>query len=266
MEAATTPGETITLPHTWNAVAVQDGGIDYYLGPRGHVKEFDKPAVNASDRVYLEFLGAAMTADVYINNEKVSHHEGGYSTFRVDITEKLQEKNVLVVSVNNENNTIVYPQTADFTFYGGLYRDVNLITVPETHFELDYCGTPGIKVTPTVDLDAKKANVTMEAWVTGSATSVNFEVNGKTITSSVAKNHAQAEFVIENVHLWDGVNDPYLYIARASLENGDCISTRFGCREFHMDPQEGFFLNGRPYLLRGVSRQQEIKEVRNALT
>ena len=265
-EATTAPSEGITLPHTWNAVDGQDGGNDYYRGTCWYVKEFDKPAANNSDRVYLEFLGAAMTADVYINSEKISHHEGGYSTFRVDITEKLQDKNVLVVSVNNENNTIVYPQTADFTFYGGLYRDVNLLIVPDVHFALDYCGTPGIKVTPTVDLNAKTANVTVEAWVSGSASSVNFTINGETIVSSVADNHAQAEFVIENVHLWDGVNDPYLYTAEASLESGDCISTRFGCREFHMDPQEGFFLNGRPYLLRGVSRHQDFKGVGNALT
>lgn len=265
-EAFLAPGEGITLPHTWNAVDGQDGGNDYYRGTCWYVKEFDQPAMHGSDRVYLEFLGAAMTANIYINGEKVSHHEGGYSTFRVDITDKLQDRNVLVVSVNNENNTIVYPQTADFTFYGGLYRDVNLITVPETHFELDYFGTPGIKVTPVVDLNAKKATVTVEAWVSGSASSVTFEVNGETISSSVTESHAQAEFVIENVHLWDGINDPYLYTAKATLESGDCISTRFGCREFHMDPQEGFFLNGRPYLLRGVSRHQDFKGVGNALT
>ena len=265
-EAFLAPGEGITLPHTWNAVDGQDGGNDYYRGTCWYVKEFDQPAMYGSDRVYLEFLGAAMTANVYINGEMVSHHEGGYSTFRVDITEKLLDKNVLAVSVNNENNTTVYPQTADFTFYGGLYRDVNLITVPETHFELDYYGTPGIKVTPVVDLNAKKATVTVEAWVAGPGSSVTFEVNGDSITSSVTERHAQAEFVIENVHLWDGINDPYLYTAYAALESGDCISTRFGCREFHMDPQKGFFLNGRPYLLRGVSRHQDFKGVGNALT
>lgn len=265
-EAFIAPGEGITLPHTWNAVDGQDGGNDYYRGTCWYVKEFDKPDVNNSERVYLEFLGAAMTANIYINGEMVSHHEGGYSTFRVDITDKLQDRNVLVVSVNNENNTLVYPQTADFTFYGGLYRNVNLITVPETHFELDYCGTSGMKVTPVVNLESKEAAVTVEAWISGSASSVCFEVNGETITSSVADNHAQAEFVIENVHLWNGINDPYLYTAKATLESGDCISTRFGCREFHMDPQKGFFLNGHPYLLRGVSRHQDFKGVGNALT
>lgn len=264
--AAASSGEIISLPHTWNAIDGQDGGNDYYRGTCWYVKELAKPEVNPTDRIYIEFLGAAMTADVFLNGEKVCHHEGGYSTFRVDITEKLQEKNLLVVSLDNDDNTTVYPQKADFTFYGGLYRSVNMIIVPESHFALDYCGTPGIKVTPVVDLDEKKATVTVEAWVTGSDPFVDFIVNGEIITSPVENKSATAVFTIENVHLWDGINDPYLYTAEASLQSGDKISTRFGCRDFKIDPQEGFFLNGRSYLLRGVSRHQDFKGVGNALT
>lgn len=266
MEAATAEGESVSLPHTWNAIDGQDGGNDYHRGTCWYVKELAKPDVNPTDRVYIEFLGAAMTADVYMNGEKVCHHEGGYSAFRVDITEKLQEKNLLVVSLDNDDNTTVYPQKADFTFYGGLYRNVNMIIVPESHFELDYCGTPGIKVTPVVHLEEKTATVTVEAWVTGSAACVDFTVNDETITSPVEDHRAVAVFTIENVHLWDGVDDPYLYTAEASLESGDKVSTRFGCREFKIDPQKGFFLNGRSYLLRGVSRHQDFKGVGNALT
>lgn len=264
--AASSTGELVCLPHTWNAKDGQDGGNDYYRGTCWYVKDLTRPEYPTGDQVYLEFLGAAMIADVYVNGKQLAHHEGGYSNFRVNITDELAETNTIAVAVNNEDNTICYPQKADFTFYGGLYRMVNLIIVPRDHFELDYCGTPGIKVTPIVDLDAQKATVTVEAWVSGSASSVSFEVNGETKSSPVADNHAQAEFVIENVHLWDGINDPYLYTARASLTSGDTVSTRFGCRAFHMDPQEGFFLNGRPYLLRGVSRHQDFKDVGNALT
>ena len=264
--AAAAIGELVCLPHTWNAKDGQDGGNDYYRGTCWYVKDLTRPEYPTGDQVYLEFLGAAMIADVYVNGKQLAHHEGGYSTFRVNITDELAETNTIAVAVNNEDNTICYPQKADFTFYGGLYRMVNLIIVPRDHFELDYCGTPGIKVTPIVDLDAQKATVTVEAWVSGSASSVSFEVNGETKSSPVAGNHAQAEFVIENVHLWDGINDPYLYTARASLTSSDTVSTRFGCRAFHMDPQEGFFLNGRPYLLRGVSRHQDFKDVGNALT
>lgn len=266
VEAVKGEGESIALPHTWNAVDGQDGGNDYHRGTCWYVKKFAKPEKNETDKVYLEFRGAAMTAEVYLNEEKISRHEGGYSTFRVEITERLQEENTLVVSVDNSNNTTVYPQTADFTFYGGLYRDVNLIIVPETHFDLAYCGSQGIKVTPVVNLEEKKAVVTVEAWVCGDADMVTFEVNQEKINASVEDGHAQAEFVIENVHLWDGVDDPYLYTAKAFLENGDSVSTRFGCREYHIDPQKGFFLNGHPYLLRGVSRHQDFKGVGNALT
>lgn len=266
VEAAKGEGESIALPHTWNAVDGQDGGNDYHRGTCWYVKKFAKPEKNETDKAYLEFCGAAMTAEIYLNGEKISRHEGGYSTFRVEITERLEEENTLVVSVDNSNNTTVYPQTADFTFYGGLYRDVNLIIVPETHFELAYCGSQGIKVTPVVNLEEKKAVVTVEAWVCGDADKVTFEVNQEKINASLEDGRAKAEFVIENVHLWDGVDDPYLYTAKAFMENGDIVSTRFGCRKYYIDPQKGFFLNGHPYLLRGVSRHQDFKGVGNALT
>lgn len=266
VEAANGEGESIALPHTWNAVDGQDGGNDYHRGTCWYVKKFAKPEKNETDKAYLEFCGAAMTAEIYLNGEKISRHEGGYSTFRVEITERLEEENTLVVSVDNSNNTTVYPQTADFTFYGGLYRDVNLIIVPETHFELSYCGSQGIKVTPVVNLEEKKAVVTVEAWVCGDADMVTFEVNQEKINASLEAGRAKAEFVIENVHLWDGVDDPYLYTAKAFMENGDIVSTRFGCRKYYIDPQKGFFLNGHPYLLRGVSRHQDFKGVGNALT
>lgn len=266
VEAANGEGESIALPHTWNAVDGQDGGNDYHRGTCWYVKKFAKPEKNETDKAYLEFCGAAMTAEIYLNGEKISRHEGGYSTFRVEITERLEEENTLVVSVDNSNNTTVYPQTADFTFYGGLYRDVNLIIVPETHFDLAYCGSQGIKVTPVVNLEEKKAVVTVEAWVCGDADMVTFEVNQEKINASLEDGRAKAEFVIENVHLWDGVDDPYLYTAKAFMENGDIVSTRFGCRKYYIDPQKGFFLNGHPYLLRGVSRHQDFKGVGNALT
>ncbi|CUX25099.1 glycoside hydrolase family 2 protein [Clostridium sp. C105KSO13] len=265
LAAASIPGDTIALPHTWNAVDGQDGGNDYHRGTCYYVKKLRKPELSAGEQVYLEFLGAAMIADIYVNGQLLAHHEGGYSTFRVNITDVLSEENTVVAALNNEDNTTCYPQKADFTFYGGLYRMVNLIVVPTVHFELDYWGTPGIKVTPQVDLDNHRAVVTAEAWVSAEAP-VTFTVAGQTQTVSSAWKHAQAVFVIENVHLWDGLNDPYLYTAEASLESGDKVHTRFGCREFHIDPQEGFFLNGRSYPLRGVSRHQDFKDAGNALT
>ena len=254
----------VTLPHTWNAVDGQDGGNDYYRGTCEYTRQLDKPATNPGDEVWLEFLGAAHTCEVLLNGRKICHHEGGYSTFRVKL-DNLKEENTLVVSVDNDDNDRVYPQKADFTFYGGLYRGVNLIVVPASHFALDYCGTPGIKVTPVVDLEAKTAVVTVETWQTN-AESVTMEAAGQSKTVPSVDGCAKAEFTIPNVHLWDGIDDPYLYTATATLPSGDSVSARFGCRKFEIDPQKGFILNGRSYPLRGGSRHQDCMGVGNALT
>lgn len=256
--------ETVTLPHTWNAVDGQDGGNDYWRGTAMYAKAFPRPVVEPDGRAVLEFLGAAMTAEVWLNGQKLARHEGGYATFRVDITDALQDENLLCVSVDNGKNDRVYPQKADFTFYGGLYRGVNLICVPAVHFELCGDGTPGIKVTPVVDLEQKFAVVTVETWQNGGT--VAFTVNGETQTIPSAGGRALAEFVIENVRLWDGLDDPYLYTAAAKLDSGDEVSTRFGCRTIEFDASEGFLLNGRSYPLRGVSRHQDRAGLGNALT
>lgn len=258
--------EPVTLPHTWNAVDGQDGGNDYHRGTCWYERKLPKPELEDGKRAWLEFKGAAMTAEVYLNGEKLARHEGGYSTFRVDLTDHLKEDNVLAVSVDNSDNDTVYPQKADFTFYGGLYRDVNLIIVPAAHFALGYCGAPGIKVTPAVDLANHTAEVAVETWIEGDAREVTFTVAGETQTAPVSGGYAQAVFTIRNVHLWDGVDDPYLYIAIAALDSGDEISTHFGCRKFEVDPQKGFILNGRSYPLRGVSRHQDRLGIGNALT
>ena len=262
-EAAAASGEAVTLPHTWNAVDGQDGGNDYYRGTCWYVRPLEKP--DTDGEVWLEFAGASMTAEVYLNGEKLARHEGGYSTFRVDLTEHLKEANTLAVSVDNSDNDRVYPQKADFTFYGGLYREVKLICVPKVHFDLSYCGAPGIKVTPVVDLEKKSADVIVETWQVGEG-DVLIAAAGQSKTVIPVDGHAQAVFAIENVRLWDGVEDPYLYIAQAALPSGDQVSARFGCRKFEIDPQKGFLLNGRSYPLRGVSRHQDRKGAGNALT
>ena len=254
-EAITQP---VTLPHTWNAEDGQDGGNDYYRGTCWYRRALTADET-AGARVFLELGGANHSAAVYLNGQLLTTHEGGYSAFRVELTDHLAETNLLEISVDNSDSDRVYPQKADFTFYGGLYREVRLISVPEEHFELLKDGTPGIKVTPVVDLEKKTATVTVETWHNGR--SVDITVNGETKTVERC-----AEFVIENVHLWDGVDDPYLYTAAARLVSGDEISTRFGCRVFACDAQKGFFLNGRSYPLRGVSRHQDRKGKGNALS
>ncbi|MDE5893377.1 MAG: glycoside hydrolase family 2 protein, partial [Acetatifactor sp.] len=279
----------VNLPHTWNAVDGQDGGNDYYRGTCLYTHILERPVMEAGTRVFLEVCGAAMSAKVSLNGQQLASHQGGYSAFRVELTEHLRDSNELAISVDNSDNDIIYPQKADFTFYGGLYRDVNLILVPEVHFDLSYCGGPGIKVTPVVDLDTNSAQVTVETWQVGQG-DVTITINGQCqsdmcistdsqgqegVSISVGSqsqrispdgNHATAMFTIENVHLWDGVEDPYLYTAIATLDSGDQITARFGCRHYEINAEKGFLLNGRSYPLRGVSRHQDHKGVGNALT
>ncbi|MBQ3668184.1 MAG: glycoside hydrolase family 2 protein [Clostridia bacterium] len=251
--------ERVDLPHTWNAVDGQDGGDDYFRGTCVYEKHFYPPELK-NERLFIEFQGAAMSADVALNGKPLVSHAGGYSTFRADMTDLLVAgENLISVSVDNSVNDTVYPQRADFTFYGGIYRPVRLIIVPEEHFELIKDGTPGIKVTPVVNLTEKTAHVTVETW--HNAASAEITVNG--VTRTVERT---AEFDIPDVHLWDGIDDPYLYTATAKLASGDEVTARFGCREFHIDPDKGFFLNGRSYPLRGVARHQDRKGAGNAVT
>ena len=138
----------VNLPHSWNAIDGQDGGNDYYRGTAYYAKEIEKYDLPEADRYFLEIKGANSSADLYVNGKHLAHHDGGYSTWRVDVTEHIEVKTLFVFAVDNTANDKVYPQVADFTFYGGLYRDVNLIAVSESHFDLEYYGAPGIKITP----------------------------------------------------------------------------------------------------------------------
>lgn len=255
----------VTLPHTWNAADGQDGGNDYFRGTCQYIRSLKKPDMKAGEKVFLEIKGAAMSARVSFNGEELAYHQGGYSAFRVELTGHLLDNNELCITVDNGDNDTVYPQKADFTFYSGLYRDVNLIIVPEVHFDLSYCGAPGIKVTPIVDPERKSAKVTVETWQEGQdKVTVSIGDMRKTVTPQ--KGHAVAEFEIADVHLWNGVEDPYLYCATAVLESGDEVSARFGCRFYEIHAEKGFLLNGKSYPLRGVSRHQDCKGVGNALT
>ena len=165
-ETLCTDWEAVNVPHCWNAVDGQDGGNDYWRGTAYYAKTITKAELPAAERYYLEIQGANSSADVYLGGKHLAHHDGGYSTWRVDLTEDLAEESLLVIAVDNAANDRVYPQMADFTFYGGLYRNVNIIAVPESHFDLDYYGTPGIKVTPVMEgSDAKTVAENMKAGI-----------------------------------------------------------------------------------------------------
>ncbi len=258
---------SVTVPHTWNNIDGQDGGNDYYRGRLLYERTFKKPETSANERVYLQFHGVNASAEVKLNDKDVCTHDGGYSTFRKDITELLEDNNDLKVWVDNSVNDRVYPQKADFTFYGGIYRDVELLIVNENHFDLDYWGGCGVKITPTVD--GKNAKVQVESFVKGSGDVMVL------ITDAKDKNVCGGEgkditLSIPNVHLWNGIADPYLYNITVSLlkdgQTVDEIKTHFGVRSFSVDPKQGFFLNGKLYPLRGVSRHQDRKGLGNAIT
>lgn len=258
--------EPVTLPHTWNAVDGQDGGNDYYRGSCTYALQLPAIRLPEGGRAVLQFDGVAMTAVVNLNGQKVAEHKGGYSTFRVDITDVLQDTNNLTVEVDNSDNDTVYPQKADFTFYGGIYREVTLHILPAAHFSMKENGAVPVKVTPVVtDLATRRCEVTVEALVVD-ADRVRFALDGQEMSAPVENGTAKAVFTLENARLWNGLDDPYLYTVTASLDNGETQSARFGCRKFEIDPQEGFFLNGRSYPLRGVSRHQDRKGVGVAIT
>ena len=263
--------EGVTLPHTWNATDGQDGGNDYFRGTCLYKKVLKKAELPEADCYYLEIKGANSSADVYLDGEKLFHHDGGYSTFRVSLTGKLKDESTVAITVDNAPNDTVYPQMADFTFYGGLYRDVNLVCVSNTHFDLDYYGGRGVMITP-----AKAENgydVEIKTFVTAMAEGdlISYEIldrEGAKVAEAQSAD-TTASLKLENAHLWNGRKDPYLYTATVSILRGeekiDSVSYRFGCRSFAIDPDNGFILNGEEYPLRGVSRHQDRLGIGNAL-
>ena len=313
------PAIDVNIPNTWNAIDGQDGGNDYYRGIGTYEKTFAKPDFDANTQdVYLEFCGVNATVTVLLNGQKVASHDGGYSTFRANVTALLQEENDLRIAVDNTVNTRVYPQKADFTFYGGIYRDVNLLVVSKNHFELDYYGMSGMQITPEVKGDAADINmesyvyleegadasaytvelsildhegqivlkeevsladftfdqprfgaITDENWLKGKGRAADLMADVRVDLSHTARQAASHVFHMDQPHLWKGVVDPYLYTAKASLlfhgQVLDEISQRFGVRSFAVYPDKGFYLNGKPYPLHGVSRHQDFKGIGNAI-
>ena len=259
---------TVDLPHTWNARDGQDGGNDYWRGTCIYRTRFAAPQFNtASQQVWIQFDGVNASAHVVLNGSPVCNHDGGYSTFRANITELLRDENELTVEVDNSKNDRVYPQKADFTFYGGIYRDVSLMVVSKNHFTLDYFGGPGIRITPTVQ--GADASVQVTTWHDGEG-EVSIELLDAAGNTVATGKGPDITLTIFNAHLWNGVKDPYLYSCKARLVvNGtveDETTARFGVRSFKVDPKKGFFLNGKSYPLHGVSRHQDRKGLGNAIT
>ena len=258
----------VDLPHTWNNIDGQDGGNDYWRGICIYKTRFAAPAFDKNtQQVWLQFEGVNASAKVTLNGVEVARHDGGYSTFRADVTALLADSNELIVEADNSKNDRVYPQKADFTFYGGIYRDVSLLVVNRNHIALGYLGGPGVQITPTVN--GANADIEVKTWMEGDG-EVEFSIYDAAGAEVLTGKGRDTTVTLEHPHLWDGVRDPYLYTCAVRLvlngEVQDEVRQRFGVRSFSVDPKRGFFLNGRPYPLHGVSRHQDRKGLGNAIT
>lgn len=269
--------QKIDLPHSWNAIDGHDGNGSYDRGKYWYAKSFTTPKQPLDGgKVYVEILAAGQQATVYVNGSEVIYHEGGYSIFRADITKlcKKEGENLLVVACSNEYKDSVYPQSADFTFYGGLYRGVNLISVPNTHFDLEYYGGPGIQVTPK-PCEGGGATFELVSWVKNA--DENFTVmysiadaEGNEVASAVRPaDDTKVTVYVPDVTRWD-IDHPYLYTVTAALQRRneayDEVSARVGVRSFSCDPNKGFIINDVETPLRGVSRHQDLLYKGNAFT
>ncbi|MBQ2847601.1 MAG: beta-galactosidase [Clostridia bacterium] len=262
--------EKVDLPHTWNAFDGQGGEETYYRGRC--VYERNIPFFEG--RVYLELNGVNTVCEVFVNGIYIGSHENGYSMFRYEITDfiKADEENSIRIIVDNSANEYLYPEMADFTFYGGIYRDVNIISeVSKSHFALLDMSLCGMYITPKAD-----GRVFVKSLVEGSCMGLTKEfvitdADGKKIakTETDADRDAVKLFIEEPV-LWNATENPYLYTMTARLKKDgaviDEVSDRFGVREFYFDSEKGFFLNGKHVKMKGVSRHQDWEELGNALT
>lgn len=253
----------VSVPHTWNAFDGQDGGLDYHRGVG--VYEFALPEPTAQMRQFVEIRGANHIAEVFVNGQLAGRHEGGFSTFRFDVSELLKPHgNTMTVTVDNTESH-VYPQKADFTFFGGLYRPVYWIEVPQAHFDLSYFGTDGLFVTPKADGTTEVCIRTVQA----DGLSVLCEItDGETLCCAEtipAKTETKCTLRVENPHLWNGREDAHLYTLTAKLMDGetelDRVRTRIGYRSFSLDANTGFYLNGKSYPLHGVCRHQDREDM-----
>ena len=261
--------QKISLPHTWNGLDGQGAEETYYRGRC----VYERVIPSFEGRVYLEINGANTVCEVFINGVYIGSHENGYSMFRFEITDFINsDMNVIRIIVDNSENEYLYPQMADFTFYGGIYRDVNIISdVDHSHFSLLDMSRSGIYITPKAD-----GRVFVKSYVEGSSKGLTKEfIITDAQGNEVAKTSADADteavkLLIEEPVLWNGMKNPYLYTMTARLlrdgEVIDEVSERFGLREFYFDSEKGFFLNGEHLKLKGVSRHQDREDIGNALT
>lgn len=278
--------KSVNLPHTWNAKDGQDGGGDYYRGTGTYKRIFTLDEKFINKKIYLHFDGATTSAKVYINGQEVGSHKGNYAAFRFDITEqvKLDQPNIVVVTVNNEVDNNVAPLSADFTFFGGLYRKVRLIASENIHFDNANYASSGVfwaqsnitdrlasldVSTILVNETGEAAKITITSLLRDADNKIVSEVNEDILLAAKQSKSYSTKLSLENPHLWHGLQDPYLYQAQTIISQGkkvvDQINQNIGLRYFHVDKDQGFILNGKPYPLYGINRMADFPKKGTAI-
>lgn len=275
----------VDLPHTWNAQDALSGRTDYKRGLGHYERRLFVPADWKGQRLYLRFEGANSIADLFVNGRHAGQHRGGYGAFVFEITDFVNygKANTLRVSVNNAETLELMPLVGDFNFYGGLYRDVHLVRTGPTCISLLDHGSSGIRLVQDSVSKDYAAIRALVALSNGSDTATQAEVllrlldgdrevAAQRLTLTLPPDSSvegSLPVSLRRPHLWDGRRDPFRYRAEVSLwRNGhevDRVEQPLGLRYYHIDPERGFFLNGRHVPLRGVCRHQDRSEVGNAL-
>ena len=306
---------TVNIPHTWNNIDGQNGTVggkdindtDYFRGDGWYRKKIFLDTDECDKIIHLRFQGANMQTEIFVNGIFVGNHKGGYTAFSFNITPQLKfgSENLIAIKINNERTDEIAPITADFTFYGGIYRELELIKKEKLHFSFGEHATRGIKISTPV-VNEEKAICEISAVVENNTnadkdlnilakigadnipaenpyinktdfdnsiskrTEFSAELCSKITVAANTHKAVQFTFEIDNPHLWNGRKDPYLYGVSLEIEQDgrivDTVVDSVGLRYFNIDKNEGFFLNGKSYPLRGVSRHQDREKLGNAIT
>ena len=275
----------VDLPHTWNAQDALSGKIDYKRGIGNYEKNLFIRSEWKGKRLFIRFEGVNNIADVFVNRRHIGEHRGGYGAFIFEITGKVEygKENSILVRVNNGEQLDIMPLVGDFNFYGGIYRDVHLLIIDETCISPLNYASPGVrliqdsvshkyaKVRAVVDLSnggSGNREVELNVRLLDGQRVVK-EGTKKVNLSGNAAMQQEFTFEIDQPHLWNGRQDPFLYQAEVILSrNGqmvDRVIQPLGLRFYRIDPDKGFFLNGKHLPLQGVCRHQDRSEVGNAL-
>ncbi|TRX51182.1 DUF4982 domain-containing protein [Fulvivirga sp. M361] len=278
--------KVVGLPHTWNDKDVlPDENRGYYRGVGWYRKHLNISKTNLEKRRYLHFEGAGQEVMLYINGSPVGTHVGGYSAFTFDVTDFLVKgDNVLAARVDNTPNPNIAPLSADFTFFGGIYRDVFLIETDQVHFNMLDHGSKGIFVTSSevneneavlqikgsVDNDTDESRkVSVRAIVYDETYKAVSEIEEKIKLTAYSSSSFDLQKKLKDIMLWSPAQ-PYLYTIEVQLREGDVtkdeVMSRTGFRWFRFDPSKGFFLNGQPLKLMGANRHQDYWGMGNALS